>query len=171
MIMPSAISNMVDNTDTAPNNISKAYYSDPMPMQPVPSKNKSHRRTKKKTRLHSQADVAAAAEEYVALVDDQQRSAQTTTEEPDGEGKDQKRNGSCNERGKIDASMLGEKVEIIEAKTEDGGTRRVSKLRKGLSVSYKSADGVMDALILDVHLDDLLEPYYTIKLPDGREKQ
>ena len=45
------------------------------------------------------------------------------------------------------------------------------KLRKGLSVSYKSADGVMDSLILDVHLDDLLEPYYTIKLPDGREKQ
>ena len=67
--------------------------------------------------------------------------------------------------------MLGEKVEIIEAKTEDGGARRVPKLRKGLSVSYKSADGVMDALILDVHLDDLLEPYYTIKLPDGREKQ
>ena len=156
---------MADDTDTAPN-ISA-------PMQPMPSKNKSHGRTKKKTRLHSQADVAAAAaaEEHVALEDDQQRRrAQTTTEEPD-KGKDQKQNGSCNEKGNLDDSMLGEKVETIEAKTEDGGTRRVPKLRRGLSVSYKSVDGVMDALILDVHLDDLLEPYYTIKLPDGREKQ
>ena len=164
---------MADDTDTAPNNISNAPCSAPVPMQPVPSKIKSHGRSKKKTRRHShsQADVAAAAEEHVALVD-RRRSTQTTTEEPD-EGKDQKQNGSCNDKDKrnLAASMLGGKVEIIEVKTEDGGTRRVPKLSKGLSVSYKSADGVMDALILDVHLDDLLEPYYTIKLPDGREKQ
>ena len=156
---------MADDTDTAPN-VSA-------PMQPVPSKNKANGRTKKKTRRrHSQADVAAA-EEHVALVDRRRsRSTQTTTEEPD-EGKDQKQNGSCNDKDKrnLAASMLGGKVEMIEVKTEDGGTRRLPKLSKGLSVSYKSADGVMDALILDVHLDDLLEPYYTIKLPDGREKQ
>jgi sRNA-binding protein len=152
---------MADDTDMAP--LISA------PMRPMQSKNKSHGRTKKKTRRHCQADVAAAAEEHVALVD-RRRSAQTITEEPD-EGKDQKQNGSCNDKGNLAPTMLGGKVEIIEVKTEDGGTRRVPKLRKGLSVSYKSADGVMDALILDVHLDDLLEPYYTIKLPDGREKQ
>ena len=62
-------------------------------------------------------------------------------------------------------------VEMIEAKTEDGGTRLVAKHKKGSSVLYKSPTGIVGALILDVHLDDLLEPYYTIKLPDGREKQ
>ena len=61
--------------------------------------------------------------------------------------------------------------EMIEAKTEDGGTRLVAKHKKGSSVLYKSPTGFVGALILDVHLDDLLEPYYTIKLPDGREKQ
>lgn len=62
-------------------------------------------------------------------------------------------------------------VEMIEAKTEDGGTRLVAKHKKGSSVLYKSPKGIVGALILDVHLDDLLEPYYTIKLPDGKEKQ
>ena len=93
---------MADDTDTAPRNIS----------------------TKKKTRRHSQADVAAAAKEHVALVD-RRRNAQTTTEEPD-EGKDQKQNnGSCNDKDKrnLAASMLGGKVEMIEVKTEDGGTK------------------------------------------------
>ena len=62
-------------------------------------------------------------------------------------------------------------VEMIEAKTEDGGTRLVAKHKKGSSVLYKTPKGIVGALILDVHLDDLLEPYYTIKLPDGKEKQ
>jgi hypothetical protein len=63
-------------------------------------------------------------------------------------------------------------VEMIEAKTENGGKRLVAKHKKGSSVLYKSQTGIIvGALILDVHLDDLLEPYYTIKLPDGKEKQ
>ena len=47
---------------------------------------------------------------------------------------------------------------------------------KGTTVLYKSSQsqgliGVARVLILDVHMDDDLVPYYTIKLPDGREKQ
>lgn len=62
-------------------------------------------------------------------------------------------------------------VEMIEAKTEDGGSKLVPKYKKGTSVLYRSPQGIIGVLILDVHFDDLLEPYYTIKLPDGREKQ
>ncbi len=62
-------------------------------------------------------------------------------------------------------------VEMIEAKTEDGGTRLVPYHKKGSSVLYKSPQGVVGALILDVHLDGLLEPYYTLKVADGGEKQ
>ena len=64
-----------------------------------------------------------------------------------------------------------EEVEMIQAKTEDGGSKLVPKYKKGTSVLYKSPHGILGVLILDVHLDDLLEPYYSIKLPDGREKQ
>ena len=47
---------------------------------------------------------------------------------------------------------------------------------KGMTVLYKSPQsqgliGVARVLILDVHMDDDLVPYYSIKLPDGREKQ
>ena len=47
---------------------------------------------------------------------------------------------------------------------------------KGTTVLYKTPQsqgliGVARVLILDVHVDDGLVPYYTIKLPDGREKQ
>ena len=40
-----------------------------------------------------------------------------------------------------------------------------------MDVYYKRNDNVESAKILEVHLDDFLEPYYTIKLEDGREKQ
>lgn len=62
-------------------------------------------------------------------------------------------------------------VEMVEAKSEEGGSKLVPKYRKGASVVYRAAHEVLTALILDVHLDDLLEPYYTIRLPDGIEKQ
>jgi len=62
-------------------------------------------------------------------------------------------------------------VEMIEAKTEGGGSKLVPKYKKGTSVLYRSPQGIIGVLIIDVHLDDLLEPYYSIKLPDGREKQ
>ena len=64
-----------------------------------------------------------------------------------------------------------DEVEMIEAKTEDGGSKLVPKYKKGTSVLYRSPQGIIGVLITDVHLDDLLEPYYSIKLPDGREKQ
>jgi len=64
-----------------------------------------------------------------------------------------------------------QEVEMIEAKTEGGGSKLVPKYKKGTSVLYRSPQGIIGVLIIDVHLDDLLEPYYSIKLPDGREKQ
>lgn len=67
--------------------------------------------------------------------------------------------------------LSSETVEMIEAKTEVGGSKLVPKYRKGTSVLYKTQQDIIGVLILDVHMDDLLEPYYTIKLPDGKEKQ
>lgn len=44
--------------------------------------------------------------------------------------------------------------------------------QKGMNVFYQSSGStVTPAHILDVHLDDELKPYYTIRLEDGREKQ
>lgn len=48
-----------------------------------------------------------------------------------------------------------------------------STFTKGQTVFYKTAQGIaVEAHILEVHVDDLLVPYYTIRLlSDGREKQ
>ncbi|KAL3796977.1 hypothetical protein HJC23_000730 [Cyclotella cryptica] len=62
-------------------------------------------------------------------------------------------------------------VEMVEAKTEDGGTKVVPLYKTDMEVYYRGPQGITTALILSTHLDDLLEPYYTIRLPDGREKQ
>jgi len=62
-------------------------------------------------------------------------------------------------------------VPMVEAKTEDGRIRLVPRHEKGKIVWYKSPQGIVEALILESHLDDLHEPYYTIRLMDGREKQ
>ena len=40
-----------------------------------------------------------------------------------------------------------------------------------MTVGYKNASGVRGCTIVEAHLDDMLEPYYTIRLEDGREKQ
>jgi hypothetical protein len=63
-------------------------------------------------------------------------------------------------------------IKMVQCKTEDGGTKMVPMYKAGMDVYYKS-NGVIvsSAHILDVHLDDLLEPYYSIRLEDGREKQ
>lgn len=48
------------------------------------------------------------------------------------------------------------------------------KYSKGTSVLYRrssSSQGTVKAIIIDVHMDDNLVPYYTIKLPNGKEKQ
>lgn len=63
-------------------------------------------------------------------------------------------------------------VPQVQCKTEDGKTKMVPMYKVGMGVYYKRQnEGKLLAKILEVHLDDLLEPYYTIKLEDGREKQ
>ena len=62
-------------------------------------------------------------------------------------------------------------VEMVEARTEDGGTKLVPLYPAGMTVQYKNVKGVQSAEILQVHMDDLSEPYYSIRLEDGREKQ
>jgi hypothetical protein len=48
----------------------------------------------------------------------------------------------------------------------------VSKYEKGQVLQYKdSSDNISSAEIIKVHFDDELEPFYTIKLPCGKEKQ
>jgi len=63
------------------------------------------------------------------------------------------------------------RVKLVQAKTEDGGIIKVPKYEKDMKVQYKSSSGIQGCTILDVHLDDLLVPYYTIHLDDGKEKQ
>lgn len=65
----------------------------------------------------------------------------------------------------------GPVVKMVEAKTEEGGTKMVPMYDAGMHVRYKNAAGIQPAEILDVHFDDLMEPYYSIRLEDGREKQ
>ena len=62
-------------------------------------------------------------------------------------------------------------VEMVEAKTEDGGTKIVPIYKADMDVYYRGPQGITVARILKTHLDDLLDPYYTIRLEDGREKQ
>jgi hypothetical protein len=62
-------------------------------------------------------------------------------------------------------------VEMVEAKTEDGGSKIVPLYKAEMDVYYRGPQGIEIAHILSTHLDDLLEPYYTIRLEDGREKQ
>ncbi len=61
--------------------------------------------------------------------------------------------------------------EMVEAKTEEGGTKMVPRYAARTKLYYKNADGIQMATILESHLDDLFDPYYTIRLEDGREKQ
>jgi len=62
-------------------------------------------------------------------------------------------------------------VQMVQANTEDGGTKIVPRYEAGMAVYYKGPNGIMEAQILESHLDDLLDPYYTVRLEDGREKQ
>lgn len=62
-------------------------------------------------------------------------------------------------------------VRMVEAKTEDGTSKTVPLYEAGMTLNYKNAAGVQECTIVCVHLDDLLEPYYDIRLADGHEKQ
>mmetsp|Transcript_41322 Transcript_41322/g.86711 ORF Transcript_41322/g.86711 Transcript_41322/m.86711 type:complete len:320 (-) Transcript_41322:62-1021(-) len=61
--------------------------------------------------------------------------------------------------------------EMVDNTIEEEKEESPVVYKAGVSVQYRGAGGEMGARILDVHLDDELVPYYTIKLEDGREKQ
>ncbi len=60
---------------------------------------------------------------------------------------------------------------MVQAKTEDGNWRTVPLYKAGMDVCYRNDNDVQECKILTVHHDDLLEPYYTVRLLDGKEKQ
>jgi len=62
-------------------------------------------------------------------------------------------------------------MQMVQAKTESGEFKTVPLYEAGMVVRYKNAAGVVGCTILKVHLDDLLDPYYDVRLEDGREKQ
>lgn len=63
-------------------------------------------------------------------------------------------------------------VKYVQCKTEAGGTKTVPMHDAGTDVYYtRQGEAPQLAKILGAHLDDLMEPYYTVKLADGREKQ
>lgn len=65
-------------------------------------------------------------------------------------------------------------IQTVEAQTASDGAERAPPYAKGATVYYKDSatNAQTRAVILGVHLDDSLEPYYTIRLAgDGREKQ
>ena len=62
-------------------------------------------------------------------------------------------------------------VQMVEAKTEDGVTKLVPLYKADMDVYYRSPQGIITVHILKTHFEDMLEPFYTIRLEDGREKQ
>jgi len=70
------------------------------------------------------------------------------------------------------ALAINPRVQMVQAKTEDGTYKTVPKYASGMTLYYKNAmTGIQGCTILTAHLDDLLDPYYDVKLEDGREKQ
>ena len=92
-------------------------------------------------------------------------SSQETTEQESSDSKEQE------QQPVKELLALPCSVEMVEAKTEDGGTKIVPKYAAETKLYYKNAQGIQKATILDAHLDDLLDPYYSIRLEDGKEKQ
>ena len=62
-------------------------------------------------------------------------------------------------------------VRMVQAKTEGGGWKAVPMYEAGMVVDYTNSGSTQTCAILSAHLDDLMEPYYTVRLEDGREKQ
>ena len=61
-------------------------------------------------------------------------------------------------------------VAAAESDTTSGKVKNPRKYKEGQRVCYKSASYIGEAEILKVHLDDDLEPFYTIRV-QGKEKQ
>ena len=81
-------------------------------------------------------------------------------------------------RDRIDdvKSMSAPEVKVVQCKPPNGEVKTVPMYPKGTEVYYRSSDvpgepDLLKATIVEAHQDDLLEPYYTIKTKDGREKQ
>ena len=66
---------------------------------------------------------------------------------------------------------LASSIPIVQAGTESGGTNMVPLYSNGMRVCYRNAAGAQSDAILDARMDNLLEPYYSVRLEDGREKQ
>ncbi len=62
-------------------------------------------------------------------------------------------------------------VRMVQAKTEDGNWRTVPLYKAGMDVCYRNDNEIQECKFLTVHHDNLLEPYYTVRLLDGKEKQ
>jgi hypothetical protein len=60
---------------------------------------------------------------------------------------------------------------MVQAKTEEGNWRTMPLYKAGMDVCYRNDNEIQECKILTVHLDDLLEPYYTVRLLNGKEKQ
>jgi hypothetical protein len=62
-------------------------------------------------------------------------------------------------------------VRMIQAKTEDGNWRTMPLYKASMDVCYRYDNDIQECKILSVHHDDTLEPYYTVRLLDMKEKQ
>ncbi len=62
-------------------------------------------------------------------------------------------------------------VRMVQAKTDDSNWRTVPLYKAGMDVCYRNDNEIKECKILTVHLNDLLEPYYTVRFLDGQEKQ
>jgi hypothetical protein len=68
-------------------------------------------------------------------------------------------------------SILPPSVRMVQAKSEDGNWRTVPLYEAGIDVCYRNDNEIQECKILSVHYKDLLEPYYTVRLLNGKEKQ
>lgn len=60
---------------------------------------------------------------------------------------------------------------IRKATATSVNTSGGSNISKGMNVHYTKNNATVTVKVIDVKFDDRLEPYYLIKMPDGREIQ
>jgi hypothetical protein len=62
-------------------------------------------------------------------------------------------------------------VRIVQAKTEDSNWRTTPLYKASMDVDYRNDNGMQECKFLTVHHNDPLEPHYTVRLQDRKEKQ
>jgi hypothetical protein len=62
-------------------------------------------------------------------------------------------------------------VRMVQTKTENSSWRTVPLYEPSTDVCYRNDNEIQECKILTVHHDNLLEPYYTVRLLDGKEMQ